>query len=99
MAPWDPLPGAVAASHRPDRLFRSGRPQERPSLADMGQGPGLRKRAGRGPDAPETVRFPSPAIPARLINSDGFDKADGRVVQQLLTVVGICPGIGDLAGY
>jgi len=65
----------------------------------MGQGPGPRKRAERGPDAPETVRFPSPAIAARLINSGGFDKAGREVVQQLLRVLGICPGIADLAGY
>jgi hypothetical protein len=28
----------------------------------MGQAPGLFKRAEQGADAPETVRFPSPAI-------------------------------------
>jgi hypothetical protein len=65
----------------------------------MGQAPNLFKHAEQGADAPETVRFPSPAIGARLINSGGFDKAGGGVVQQLLRVVGIRPAIDDLSGY
>ena len=62
---------------------------KRPSRTDMGQAPDLFKRAEQAADAPETVRFPSPAIGPRLINSNGFDKAGGRVVQHLLRVVGI----------
>src|ERR1700761_8995449 len=60
MAPWDPSPGAIAASHRSRSPLPVSPARERPFLADMGQGQGLRKRAGRGPDAPETVRFPDP---------------------------------------
>src|SRR6478672_6519726 len=79
--------GSLTRSRRGFPSSRSPLPvspaHERPSIADMGQGPGPRKRAERGPDAPETVRFPSPAIAARLINSGGFDKAGREVVQQL----------------
>jgi len=41
----------------------------------MGRAPVPRKLADQGLGAPETVRFPNPAITPRLINSDGFDKA------------------------
>jgi hypothetical protein len=61
----------------------------------MGQDPDPRKRAEQGPDAPETVRFPSPAIRPRLINSDGFDKAGESLVQQLLRVAPANRWYGD----
>jgi hypothetical protein len=59
----------------------------------MGQASVPRKRAEQRLDAPETVRFPSPAIRPRLINSGDFDKAGGGPVQQLLRV----PGSGGVA--
>jgi hypothetical protein len=65
----------------------------------MGQASVPRKHAEQGLGAPETVRFPSPAIRPTLINFDGFDKAGGGRIQELLTVLGFDGPCDDFAGY
>jgi hypothetical protein len=64
----------------------------------MGQASVPRKRAEQGLDAPETVRFPSPAIRPRLINSSDFDKAGGGPVQQVVEGARIWWGCGNFTG-
>src|SRR5689334_12991577 len=65
--------GSLTRSHRGFASSRSPLPvspaHEGPFLADMGQGPDPRKHAERGPDAPETVRFPETGDQPSLINS------------------------------